>query len=319
MFSIIIPLYNKALYIENAILSVLSQTFQAFELIIVDDGSKDNSSKIVVELITQQNKDVKEKIIFVKKENEGVSATRNFGICLTKWDYIAFLDADDWWAPDYLQSMKSLIEEYPDAGIYGSSYFKVKNNQYIPGVIGVEPGFNDGLINYFKVYSKTLWMPLWTGATIIKKDIFDKLGGFNPRLKLGEDFDLWVRVAARYPVAFLNKPLAYYNQDVDVNKRAVGVKLYEPEEHMLFTKYSDEIVKHPDFVYLYEQLALYGLQPYFAAKKNWNEVKSILNTIHWKKHKFKYFIYYRIFSPSLLQLWLSFIVFGSKIKKLIGR
>lgn len=320
MFSVIVPLYNKAKYIEKCLQSVFNQTFKEFELIVIDDGSSDDGYSIAKYLcnslvVSEWSKSPLTKVL--KQENRGVSTTRNYGVELSKFDYIAFLDADDWWATDYLQKMKSHIDKYPEAGIYGSSYYKVKNNRFIPAMIGVEPEFTDGIINYFEAYAITLWMPIWTGSTIIKKSIFDESGGFNPKLKLGEDFDLWARIASRYPVAFLNKPLAFYNQDVDVNTRAVGVRLYETNEHMLFTKYSDELVKNPDFVYLYERLALYGLQPYYAVKKNWKEVKSILKTIHWKNHELKYFIYYRLFSPSLLKLWLSFKVVGSKIKKMV--
>jgi hypothetical protein len=92
-----------------------------------------------------------------------------------------------------------------------------------------------------------------------------------------------------------------------LNTRAVGVRLYEPHEHMLFTSIMmKNLVMNPDFVYLFERLALYGLLPYYASKKNWNEVKLILNEIHWKNHEFKYYLYYKMLSPSLLKRWLDY-------------
>ena len=240
MFSVIIPLYNKAPYIEKAIRSVAAQTCQEFELIVIDDGSTDIAAPQPPKGgVSISYSDIEaligEKGFLVRQTNVGVSITRNTGASLAKYDYIAFLDADDWWAPTYLEEMKALISQYPEAGIYGSSYFKVKNGKHIPANIGVEPGFQHGLINYFRVYAKTLWMPLWTGATILRKDVFNENNGFKPTLKLGEDFDLWVRVAIKYPVAFLNKPLAYYNQDVDQSSRGVvDEKIYNPSEFITF-------------------------------------------------------------------------------------
>ena len=235
---------------------------------------------------------------------------------MAKYDYIAFLDADDWWAPTYLEEMKALIEKYPEAGIYASAYNIVKNKTQRLARIGVVADFGAGIINYFKVYAKTLEMPVWTGATIIKKNIFIEQNGFKPNLKLGEDFDLWVRIANNYPVAFVNKALAYYNQDVDINTRAVGVRLYEKHEHMLFTQYDNKLIENKDFVFLFNRLALYGLLHYYMGGKHKTEVKQILSTIDWQQHEKKYYLYYRIFSPTVLKLWLGAIKMAWRVKQL---
>jgi glycosyltransferase involved in cell wall biosynthesis len=301
MFSVIIPLYNKAAYIEKAIQSVLSQTFREFELIVVDDGSTDDSMEVV--------KNLKSSLTppfggwgVIKQTNQGVSVARNNGVKEAKYDYIAFLDADDWWEPTYLEEMKTLIEVYPEAGIYGSSYFIVKNGCKRIAPIGVSPDFQQGLINYCQVYAKTLCMPLGTSATIIRKSIFDSEQGFKPNLKLGEDFDLWVRVSLKFPVASLNKPLANYNQDVELANRAIGEKLYEAREHMLFTDYGT-LNANPDFRFLYERLALYGLLPYYLNNKNSKEVNAILSEIDFKKHEFKYRLYYTILPKKIIHTW----------------
>jgi glycosyltransferase involved in cell wall biosynthesis len=318
MISIVVPIYNKEIYLEKAFQSILAQTYTNFEVIVIDDGSTDKSLK-TIKLFLKSYKQSTAQWRLVEQNNFGVSSTRNNGIRLSNFEYIAFLDADDWWAPDYLAKMKELIDKYPQAGIYGSSYYKVKNNHSTPAVIGVESGFKDGIINYFEVYAKTLWMPLWTGATIIKKSVFEELHGFNPQLKLGEDFDLWARVAVKYPVAFLNKPLAYYNQDVDVNARAVGVRLYEPHEHMLFTAYSPVLMANPDFIYLRERLVLYGMLPYYAAEKNLEIVQSIIGSVSWNRHELKYFVYYKLLSPTLLRCWRSLLKMASILKQYLRK
>jgi glycosyltransferase involved in cell wall biosynthesis len=320
MFSVIIPLYNKAAYIERAIQSVLSQTFQEFELIVVDDGSTDDSStqlSVISQQLLVAAPEIYKKIKVIQQQNQGVSTARNNGVKLAKYDYIAFLDADDSWELTYLEEMNGLIATYPNAGIYGSGYFIVKNGKKRIAPIGVEKNFDRGLINYCQVYSKTLCMPLWTGATIIRKSIFDLENGFNPRLKLGEDFDLWIRVAIKHPVAFLNKPLASYHQDVDLTNRAIGEKLYKPQEHMLFTDYG-EFKNNPDFVYLYERLALYGLLPYYLTGENKKEVKAILLQIRWDQHELKYRLYYRLLPKQLVLLYNKLMRLGSQIKRRVN-
>jgi glycosyltransferase involved in cell wall biosynthesis len=313
LFSVIIPLYNKAAYVEKAIQLVLAQTCQEFELIVVNDGSSDNSLEVVrdcpkLSIVNCQ---------LIDQPNLGVSTARNNGVKVAKYDYIAFLDADDWWEPTYLEEMKTLIAGFPEAGIYGCGYYKVKNERYIRANIGVEPGFDRGLINYCRVYAKTMYMPLWTGATVVKKTVFESENGFKPALKLGEDFDLWIRIAMKYPVAFLNKYLANYNQDVELKYRAIGEKLYEPNEHMLFTDYG-ELMQNLDFRYLYERLAMYGLLPYYLSGKNKKEVNLILSDVHWKSHAFKYRLYYRILPKGLVQLWMKAMKLGSGLKKVLA-
>ena len=95
----------------------------------------------------------------------------------------------------------------------------VKNSKKRLAPIGVDDGFTEGEINYCTVYAKTLCMPLTSITVAIPRAVFDEAGGFKPHLKLGEDFDLWIRIALKYKVVFLNKPLSNYNQNVDVTYR----------------------------------------------------------------------------------------------------
>ena len=309
MFSIIIPLYNKALYLEKAVRSVLNQSFRDFELIVVNDGSTDNSLEVAKGL-QADTADFQ----IVDQNNAGVSTARNNGVKHAKYPYICFLDADDWWEPTFLEEMKGLIRAFPEAGIYGSSYYIVKHQQKRIAPIGVEDGFKRGLIDYCRVYAKTLCMPLTSISVVIPTSVFEQEHGFKPALKLGEDFDLWLRIAMKYPVAFLNKPLAYYNQDVELVNRAIGEKLYEPHQHMLFSDYG-ALMQQLDFRFLYERLALYGLLPYYISGKNKTEVKSIISAVDWKQHATKYRIYYKILPRWIVKIWFRFKKFGSVIKK----
>lgn len=249
-FSVIIPLYNKAPYIRKALESVLAQTYTDYELIIVDDGSTDGSFTIAKQFIDERLKikgtedEVKGKensgaetngyklssinYKLIRQANSGVSAARNAGVAQAHAEYIAFLDADDWWEPTYLERMAQLIEDYPDTGLYACNYVYYKS-----GKTHVALNIPTGYINYPKAYHENDAMPVWTGAAMMPRKVFEEMGGFPLGIKLGEDFLLWSKIALRYPVAFLNEPLAYYNNDVPAMLRATR-NLHAPEHHMLF-------------------------------------------------------------------------------------
>jgi len=309
MFSVIIPLYNKAPYIAKAIESVLGQTYCDFEVIVIDDGSTDQSLEVAK---TFENKS----ITIVSQPNSGVSTARNNGVKIAKHPYICFLDADDWWHPTFLEEMKQLITDFPDAGIYGSGYYIVKNGKERIAPIGVPQGFKRGIIDYCEVYAKTLCMPLTSISVVIPKHIFDEEKGFKSQLKFGEDFDLWIRITLKHKVILVNKPLAYYNQDVDVNNRAIGSRFYKPEEHMLFSNYGD-FMHNEGFRFLFERLALYGLLSYYLNDVNKLEVYQILSEINWDKHESKYHQYYKKFPRWAVKVWFKIIKKLSIIKNRI--
>jgi len=280
-FSVIIPLYNKAPYVAKAVGSVLAQTFTDFELVIVDDGSKDNSAQIA-----EKNIEGHDNCRLIRQENAGVSVARNNGVALSHGEYLCFLDADDWWASTFLEEMSKLIEEFPDAGIYGTGYTIVNETKRKTRVspIGVEPGFEKGYINYCQVYAKTLAMPLTSISVAVPRLVFDKMKGFPKGIKLGEDFLLWIRIALKYKTSFLNKPLAYYNQDVDVANRGVG-RLHKPAEHMLWNVdfLAEEEKTNLDYKLLIDNLRTYGLLPYYLSKEYHEEAKQELEKVDWSR------------------------------------
>ena len=119
MISVVIPLYNKERYIERAVYSVLSQTFQQFEIVIVNDGSTDGS----VSVIERMNNPL---IRLIHQKNGGVSAARNRGIEEARFEYIAFLDADDEWKENHLEVIAGLIRKFPECGVFGTSYYSTR-------------------------------------------------------------------------------------------------------------------------------------------------------------------------------------------------
>lgn len=278
-FSVIIPLYNKAPYVAKAIGSVLVQTYTDFELVIMDDGSKDDSYILANKAIEGHGQ-----CHLYRQQNSGVSVARNNAVVLSQGEYLCFLDADDWWEPTFLEEMSKLTDEYPDAGIYGTNYTIVNETKRKTRIanIGVEQGFEKGYINYCKVYARTLAMPLWTGTVCVPRKVFDEMKGFPIGIKLGEDFLLWIQIALKYRVAFLNKPLSYYNQDVDVAKRGVG-KLHNPQHHMLWNLgFLTEYEKNDsDYKQLIDNLRTYELLPYYLSKDYHDAAKQELAKVDW--------------------------------------
>lgn len=282
-FSVVIPLYNKAPYIAKAINSVLSQTFTDFELVIVDDGSKDDSAEIATKAI-----ECRQNCRLIRQENAGVSMARNNGVAASHGDYLCFLDADDWWEPTFLEKMSKLIVEFPDAGIYGTNYTIVNETKKKTRVatIGVEEGFEKGYINYCQAYAKTMYMPLWTGAVCIPRTVFDETRGFPKGVKLGEDFLLWVQVALKHKVAFLNRPLSFYNQDVDVAWRGTN-HLHEPSVHMLWNLNFLEQFEDSDKDYkqLVDNLRTYELMPYLLDRRYRDAARKELDKVDWSRQQ----------------------------------
>ncbi len=314
-FSVIIPLYNKAPYIEKALRSVIAQTFTDYELIVVDDGSTDDSAINAERVLSGSSIPFQ----LIRQENAGVSMARNNGVALSRGDYLCFLDADDWWNPSFLQEISNLIGEFPDAGIYGTSYTIVNESKHKTRIapIALEPGFEKGYINYCQVYAKTLAMPLTSISVAIPRAVFDEMQGFPKGIKLGEDFLLWIKIALKHKVAFLNKALAYYNQDSNPEWRGVG-HLTAPESHMLWNLQflEEEERRNPDYKLLVDSFRTYSLLPYYLSYNYRNAARHELSKIDWTRQPKRIRILYN--TPiCLLKLRQMVLRVGSIIKQTV--
>lgn len=205
-FSVVIPLYNKAATIVRSINSVLQQALAAHEIIVIDNGSTDDGASLVNGI-----KDVR--IRLVQQENKGVSAARNVGIAAATGTHIALLDADDAWAPGFLAAMHALILLYPEAGWYASGYtFRYTEADKAPVHRGLE-GFRAGLLpDYFDVVRQGD-MVATASSVVLPVSVLESVGNFAEGERIGEDQDLWARIALKYPVAFDPTILAFYYQD----------------------------------------------------------------------------------------------------------
>lgn len=208
MISVVIPLYNKENQIAATLQSVLQQTFQDFEVVVVNDGSTDGSVEAA-----ESFQD--ERIRIIHQENAGVSAARNKGVEAAKYELIAFLDADDRWKPEYLQTQYELTQKYPDCSVFACNYEFVHADGSVHSSIIRKLPFKgqDGILsNYFEVASCSN-PPLWTSAVMARKTAMQAIGGFPAGIKSGEDLLTWARLASRNKIAYSTRTLALYQYD----------------------------------------------------------------------------------------------------------
>ena len=205
--SVVIPLYNKRPHIKRALHSVLTQTFQDFEIIVVDDGSTDGGGKIVERISDSR-------VRLIRQENMGVSFARNRGIEQASSNLIAFLDADDEWRPDFLGTIVSLRRKYIEAGAYATAYEIYLPNgkrEHIKYKAIPKAPWEGLLPNYFRAGLGP--NPLHTSAVAVPRDVFSRVGGFREGVNMGEDLEMWLRIALQYPIAFSTYTGATYYQN----------------------------------------------------------------------------------------------------------
>ena len=192
--SVVVPLYNKKKSVLETMKAALNQTFNNYEIIVVDDGSTDHSAELVE---TIKN----EKLKIYRKENTGVSDTRNFGITKAQGDYIAFLDADDLWDNLYLERLHMMIESAPECGMFVQNYQTVRFDD-LPLKLNSPEDHIEVYKNWEEVFSE---MPLVTPAIAVNKKKFIDSGCFDTSLSIGEDLEAWLRISLQYPVCYLNE------------------------------------------------------------------------------------------------------------------
>ncbi len=284
MFSIVIPLFNKQDSIINAVQSVLNQTYKDYEIIVVDDGSTDDSVKKLEEYVA----DI-ELLSVIRKTNKGVSSARNEGIRNTKFDFIAFLDADDFWEPTYLEEQANMIRDFPEAFMWGLSWNNVHNGIKKPQRNDVPDGFRGIPAKYWE---RGLHL-FWTSAVVVRKSLFEEVGYFDERISCGEDLDMWLRIMLKYQVAFYNKPLANYV--LDAENRAMNKEI-SLNKHLPYfiDKYSEFRKKDDAFRKYFDKECLYRLYPYVLQRKGQKEdIKRILNEIDFSEQKISFLLRFK--------------------------
>ena len=190
--SVIIPTFNRANKVSRAVSSVLGQTFHDFEVIVIDDGSVDDTPDALAKF--------KDRIIVIRHpENRGVSAARNSGIKASQSSLIAFLDSDDYWLPEKLETQVRFFREHPDAVACQPEEIWVRNGRRVnPWKKHVKPSGH--------IFERSLELCVVSpSAVMVRRRIFDEIGLFDENFPVCEDYDLWLRISCRHPVHLINK------------------------------------------------------------------------------------------------------------------
>ena len=237
-FSVVIPLYNKGIHVVHALESVLAQTFEDFEILVVDDGSKDDSLQYAKSVDSP-------KIRVFHQENQGVSVARNVGIENAKGEYIAFLDADDVWHPNYLETIHKLTQMYAQSDIFVTAYEVLMKDGKKNLSARLEP--EEGCLESYCLTLSQKYDFVWTSATTIRRETLVKAGMFKPGEMIGQDLDMWARVARLNPhVAYSSKVCVTYTRNAKENARSrvriawAGAFIKDLEEEMQKGTHSEE-------------------------------------------------------------------------------
>lgn len=202
--SVIIPNYNYGHFIKNCLKSILAQALTDYEVIVIDDGSTDNSREVVESMMPEFDG----KLRYYFQNNQGVAVARNTGLDLANGKYIAFLDADDIWHDHALQALVERMISDPNLGlVYGNAEFRsaatgkpmgrrfYKGSKHIP--------YHGNCLDKLVIYGDFIV----TSACISKKQILIEEGRFDERFKVGEDYDMWMRISGKYPIGYIDQVL----------------------------------------------------------------------------------------------------------------
>lgn len=313
MISVVIPLYNKEQSIVRTLDSVLAQTYTDYECIIVNDGSTDRSAELVEKWINERLTDNYTDINVQKKRNEscrcgcrfrllsksngGVSSARNRGVQEAKGDYIAFLDGDDLWEPNYIDEMMKLVNAYQDAAIYGLGLGRMVRNEKFESAAYLPHGFRGVVKN---VWENNRTMMSWTSSSVCVPIELARQTLADEQLTHGEDLDVWLRLMLQGPAVFYNKTLAYYVQDAE--NRAM--RRVPPINHHIVSvieRYREAREANPSFRKAFDTQMIGYLFPYFFSEYK-DEAKRLANLLDYSQLKWS--LRFRVNHPYLYRAYM---------------
>lgn len=221
VFSVIVPLYNKENFIESTLKSILDQAFTNFEVLVIDDASTDCSLQIVSGIASDKVRIIKH------QSNQGLSASRNTGIAAASGHYIAFLDADDRWETNYLETLFSLINQFPKAKLFATKYLEVhsKSVALSPKTRLQNKTENSIVADFFK---SSLSQPIYCPSSLcVDKTVFEVIGSYDKQITFGEDVDFNIRANATFQLAYSAIPLVRYtvNSQNQITKSSLKKKI----------------------------------------------------------------------------------------------
>jgi glycosyltransferase involved in cell wall biosynthesis len=235
--SVVIPLYNKQAYVERAVASVLQSGYPAHEVIVVDDGSTDAGPQRVSAMSEPR-------VRLIRQPNGGVAAARNRGISEASGDYVAFLDADDYWSPEYLPAIADLIARFPQCGLYATHFYYFRDDGFrqVPQLWGIKADSRPQQIErFFEIWSHAIFF--CTCSVVVPMRILRDFGiRFPEGEQHGEDQDVWFRIAERWPIGYLAQPLVGYRLGVPDSLAGSFAEDFLPSYQRLASRYRSNAI-----------------------------------------------------------------------------
>jgi len=253
--SALIPTYNSARYIREAVDSVLAQTYPVHEVIVVDDGSTDNTQEL---LAVYGNR-----IRCIHQVNSGPPAARNNGIAQVTGDWIGLLDSDDLWVPTKIELQMKYLEQHPECGLVYTDMKTFDERGTIEESVKVSRNLRLPSGRVFpEIFAETLFQ---TSAVLVRKACVARVGGFDTTLRMGDDYEFFMRIARHYELGYVDKPLVLYRQHATQGTRTWGKQLQQgiPWEFLVLKKIVDtypEMVNELGRATVQRRLS----KPYFA-------------------------------------------------------
>jgi glycosyltransferase involved in cell wall biosynthesis len=302
-FSVIVPVHNKEEYICKTLTSVLQQTYPYFELILVNDGSTDNSGLICDEFALKDSR-----IKVIHQINGGVSSARNTGVREAIFDYIAFIDADDYWDINFLKEMSGLINFLPNNDIYSAKFARVANNKVLSEEIYFPNSQKYLEFDLIDTCCHNARFPIHTSSVIIKKTAIVKVGYYDINIVNFEDYDLFLRIAIFSKCAYLNcDPLSFYKIDIPHESKSRGpIPLLNKHWISHMDKFDDYLMNHRNLKLLLDRAVLSQLISYRIIGVYKEQIKTILSKVSRTNYGWKFRILYLlppIFSLKLVKIY----------------
>ncbi|MBQ3672876.1 MAG: glycosyltransferase family 2 protein [Paludibacteraceae bacterium] len=296
MISVVIPLYNKEKAVRATLESVLAQTYTDYEIVIVNDGSTDNSVAVCEDIINSLTPSFDNSLRIFSKPNGGVSSARNFGVEKSRGEYVAFLDGDDLWEPTYLEEAAKLIQDFSGAAIYGLGLGCMTNGEKHPAAEFVPSGYRGVVSN---LWNNPNTMLAWTSSSsICPRELLLKTPA-NTQLTHGEDLDQWLRLMLQGDAVFFNKTLAYYVKDAE--NRAM-YKMPPIERHIVSVigDYAEARKSNAQFRKAFDTQMIYFLYQYLFTpyKKEAQRLAELLDYSQLKRS-----LHFRMKYPRLYRMY----------------
>jgi glycosyltransferase involved in cell wall biosynthesis len=241
-FSVVIPLFNKENYIKSTLKSVLNQTLQDFEIIIINDGSTDASYSVIKDIVD-------ERIRIYSNENKGLSYSRNYGIKKAEGEYIALLDADDLWTVDYLECINTLISNHINENIFATRNYVWFNKKSPDLNKQLDNNYNSQLIDDYFRLGKNIFS---YSSVVFHKSVFDKIGYFNEQVNHGEEEEFSIKCFLNYNLVYSNQSKVFYLKNVENQLTAPNKnrkRILADYESYLVNCHDKNLKKYIDFVH----------------------------------------------------------------------